>query len=127
MDGTDWRMKLVARYKSAFETGDLRDIEKILGPNFHELVERDEISRIAQLDRLKLMIDSSRSRTVHFSSFTEESGDLLTDCVLDFQVDNDAWTISVRMRFRFDDGLIDHIKVWDVVEGVSRATISKAG
>jgi len=120
-------MKLVARYKSAFETGDLRDIEKILGPNFHELVERDEISRIAQLDRLKLMIDSSRSRTVHFSSFTEESGDLLTDCVLDFQVDNDAWTISVRMRFRFDDGLIDHIKVWDVVEGVSRATVSKAG
>ena len=127
MDGKNWRMQLVNRYKNAFSAGDLREIEKILSPNFHELVEDGEISRIAHMDRLQMMIDVSRSRKVSFSDFADEAGDVITSCALDWQVKNETWLISAKMRFRFDDGLIDHIAVWDVTEENFTTNVCKQG
>lgn len=114
MDSTDWRVQLAMRYMRAFETGDLAEIDAVLGPNFHEFMEgRDEIDRLGQIDHLRMLIDASTDRRAALTNFTLLDGDLSATFKLDFKIDQQTWIVESQLLFRFEERLIDHVTVFN--------------
>ena len=110
MGADDWKMRLVKRYMRAFENGDLAEIDAVLGPNFHEMIEgRDEIDRLGQIDHLRRLIESSSNRHVELSNFAALDGDIGTTFKLQFEIGQQTWTLGAQLLFRFADGMIDQV------------------
>jgi hypothetical protein len=110
MDARDWRVRLLTRYMRGFENGDLAEIDAILGPNFHEMIEgRDEIDRLGQMDHLRRLIESTADRRAELSNFIEQDGDICATLKLQFEIGRQTWMVDARLLCSFEDRLIDHV------------------
>lgn len=110
MRAGDWRMRLLTRYMRGFENGDLAEIDAVLGPNFHEMIEgRDEIDRLGQMDHLRRLIESSSDRRAELSNFTEMDGNICATLKLQFEIGRQSWTVDAQLMCRFEDRMIDHV------------------
>jgi len=116
MDANDWRMGLVTRYMRAFENGDLAEIDAVLDPNFYEMIEgRDEIVRQGQMDHLRRLIESSSNRRAEFSNFAPLDDKICAMFKLQFDIDQQTWTVEAQLLFRFGDRTIDHVTACNTV------------
>ena len=112
MDPMDWRLSLLGRYLRAIERGDMRELERILCPNFHEDVEEfGEMARSDYLDHMQNLMKTTRYRSIQLLDARSEEDKVCTQCVMRFYSEAKDWIVHLDMEVRMNDGLVERVSI----------------